>query len=318
LNKALRTEDVELLYTFRSFIIDLCTAIENENQHLKDEGILKLDRGTQIPTEELEKLKENIGQIISTNGFLSTSRNRNVSIRFARSNHSNKNFLGVLFEIQVDPSIKSISFADIKHQSLIKSEEEILFNLNSLFKIHSIDFDKTLQLWKIQLNTTDEGREKVEQHLQLAKHEMEDYSPMIYFGRLLLNQLGQVDQARKYFEMLLKSLPSDHPPIAGSLNNIGLIYRRKGNYDLALDYYQQALKMKGNLSSDENLHKAAVIENIGLVHMDKDNFDKALNHLYSALEIYKRLLPDPHAYIAQCLGEIGLIYQKKRSSGCCY
>jgi tetratricopeptide (TPR) repeat protein len=244
LNKALRTEDVELLYTFRSFIIDLCEAIENENQHLKDEGILKLYRGTQIPAEELEKLKENIGQIISTNGFLSTSRNRNVSIQFARSNHLNKNFQGVLFEIQVDTSIKSISFADVKHQSLIKGEEEILFNLNSLFKIHSVDFDKTLQLWKIQLNTTDEGTEKVEQHLQLAKHEMEDYSPMIYFGRLLLNQLGQVDQAKKYFEMLLKSIPSDHPDIGSVYNNIGNVYDMKGELNLALQNYQIGYELR--------------------------------------------------------------------------
>jgi hypothetical protein len=86
LNKALRIEDIELLYTFRFFIIDLCAAIENDNHNLKTKGILTLYRGTQIPMEELQKLKENVGKIISTNGFLSTSRNMNVSLRFADPN----------------------------------------------------------------------------------------------------------------------------------------------------------------------------------------------------------------------------------------
>ncbi|CAF1136741.1 unnamed protein product [Adineta steineri] len=40
LNKALRTEDIELLFTFRFFIIDLCSAIEQENQLLKTKETL--------------------------------------------------------------------------------------------------------------------------------------------------------------------------------------------------------------------------------------------------------------------------------------
>jgi hypothetical protein len=118
-----------------------------------------------------------------------------------------------LFEIHVDPSLKSISFADIENESLIKTEEEIIFNRNSIFKIHSVQFDSRLKLWKIQLNTTDEESQKVQGYLKLAKQQMEVYSPIIYFGRLLLDELGQVDRAKEYFEMLLKSLPSDHPDI---------------------------------------------------------------------------------------------------------
>jgi len=56
------------------------------------------------------ELKKNIDQIISTNRFLSTSRNENISIEFARSNHLNKDFEGILFKIDDDPSLKLISF----------------------------------------------------------------------------------------------------------------------------------------------------------------------------------------------------------------
>jgi hypothetical protein len=206
LNKALRTEDIELLYTFRFFIIDLCAAIEDESHHLKDKDILKLYRGTQIPMDELQKLKENIDKIISTNGFLSTSRNLNVSLQFAQPNSVTNGFVSVLFEIQADPLLKTVIFADIAHKGRIEGEEEVLFNLNSFFKIRSVYFDSTLDLWKVQLHATDEGLEKVEEYLKLSKQEMEECSPIIYFGRLLIVELGQVDRAGKYFNILLKSL----------------------------------------------------------------------------------------------------------------
>ena len=85
---------------FDFFIIDLCACIEEDSQNLKDQGILTLYRGTQIPTGELRKLKDNVGKIISTNGYLSTSRNINVSLRFTFPNSLMTGFEPVLFEIQ--------------------------------------------------------------------------------------------------------------------------------------------------------------------------------------------------------------------------
>ncbi|CAF3681048.1 unnamed protein product [Rotaria sp. Silwood1] len=125
-------------------------SIEREKQSMGDKTILTVYRGTQIPKEELQKLKENIG-------------------------------------------------------------EEVLFNVNSLFKIHSINFDSTLGLRKVEFNTTEE-------YLKLAESQIQDYIPIIYFGRLLMYELGQVDRAENYFNMLLKSLPSDHPHIASVYN----------------------------------------------------------------------------------------------------
>ncbi|CAF4414072.1 unnamed protein product, partial [Adineta steineri] len=124
LNKALRTEDIELLFTFRFFIIDLCSAIEQEHQLLKNKGTLTLYRGTQIPNEELEKIKENIGKTISTNGFLSTSRNINVSLAFIHNNPPLNDFTSVLFEIKANPLLKTVIFADVRNKSRRKGEEE--------------------------------------------------------------------------------------------------------------------------------------------------------------------------------------------------
>ena len=92
INKALRTEDIEVLHTFRFFIIDLCANLAEKHKEMLD---LDIDlppvvyRGTQMTREDIDSLKENEGCLIATNGFLSTSRNYEVAKMFAGSGKTN-------------------------------------------------------------------------------------------------------------------------------------------------------------------------------------------------------------------------------------
>ncbi|CAF1110512.1 unnamed protein product [Didymodactylos carnosus] len=54
---------------------------------------------------------------VSTNGFLSTSRNKNVVELFAAN---------VLFHIQIDTSLNNIIYAAISRLSAVPDEEEVL------------------------------------------------------------------------------------------------------------------------------------------------------------------------------------------------
>ncbi|CAF1009498.1 unnamed protein product [Adineta steineri] len=307
----LRTEDIELLFTFRFFIIDLCSVIEEENQFLKNNGTLTLYRGTQIPIEELEKIKKNIGKTVSTNGFLSTSRNKNVSFAFIPINTQLNDFALVLFEIKADPLLKTVVFADVGNKSRIKSEEEVLFNLNSLFKIVSVRFNPKLNIWKVQLNATDEGAEKVEEYLSLSKQQMEEYTPLIYFGRLLMYDLGQVDRAGKYFNMLLKSLPHDHPDIAAVYNNIGIVHDERKELNLALKNYEIAYEIRRKQLPSNHPHIAGSLGNIGLIYQKKGDFNTALDYLQQTLTIFENLYPGKNLQKARTIDGIGRVYTDK-------
>ena len=72
-NKALRAEDIEQLYTFRFFIGDLSDSLAREHEKIlsSEERILTLYRGAKLDREEFDKLKQNQGRLISTNGNLS-------------------------------------------------------------------------------------------------------------------------------------------------------------------------------------------------------------------------------------------------------
>ncbi|CAF0948433.1 unnamed protein product [Adineta steineri] len=311
LNKALRTEDIELLFTFRFFIIDLCSVIEKENQLLKNNGTLTLYRGTQIRKEEFEKIKENIGKIFSINGFLSTSRNINVSLQFINNNKKLNDFTSVLFEIKANPLLKAVIFADVGNKSGKEDEEEVLFNINSLFKIVSVCFDSKLTVWKVELNATDEGAEKVEEYLSLPEQQMEEYTPLIHLGRLLLNELGQVGRAGKYFNMLLKSLPQDHPDIAAVYNNIGIVHKRRDELNLALKNLEIAYEIRRKQLPSNHPHIAGSLNNIGLVYKEKGDFNTALDYFQQALRIFENLYPDNNLQKGKAIEIVGRVYREK-------
>ena len=212
-NRALRTEDIELLYSFRFFIVDLCIELEKENEKLKNNGTIKLYRGQIISNEEFEKLEQSIGVLISTNGFFSTSRNINISLSFVHSCDKNA-CKSVLFQINADPSLNSVIFADIAKLGSLPHEEEVLFSLNSLFKIEQIHFDSILDLWIIEMTATNEGTDKINQYLKWIQTELDCHNPLVYFGRLLWNELGQINKAFNYFQILITAMTDDHPDVS--------------------------------------------------------------------------------------------------------
>ncbi|CAF1321851.1 unnamed protein product [Adineta ricciae] len=110
LNKALRVQNIDLLFLFRFFIRD----IERElNQHRCLTSLL-LYRGQLMSNKELQVLKDSIGQLISMNSFLSTSINRSLATFYLGESTVNDDLQKVLFEIDADCTRQGVKpFANI-------------------------------------------------------------------------------------------------------------------------------------------------------------------------------------------------------------
>jgi hypothetical protein len=127
-NKALRTEDVELLYTFRYYIQDLCKrlAIEHETYLTKESNqpIVTLYRGLKLTKDELNRFQSNVDSLISTNGFLSTTRNYDLALEFAlKTSKRSVDVLPTLFIIQADKYLNDVIFADISSLFIRKKKK---------------------------------------------------------------------------------------------------------------------------------------------------------------------------------------------------
>ncbi len=98
MNRALRLQDLEILFCIRFFITDLYSQLKNEYKQL----IAQVYRGQAISVEELNLIRDNIGQFLSMNSFLSTSVNRQVSMSFAKQITITSELTRILFEFQID------------------------------------------------------------------------------------------------------------------------------------------------------------------------------------------------------------------------
>ncbi|CAF1009461.1 unnamed protein product [Rotaria sordida] len=352
INKALRTEDLDQLQTFRFFIGDLSQSLSYEHQKIlsSDETILTVYRGTKLNEDEFEKLKENQGKIITTNGYLSTSRHRQSAINFLMKPTKRTGVIPLLFQIQchIQHIGKSIIYADIAKFSDYPDEEEVLFDLNAAFRLDSIEKEGYIQVIKMTLSN--EGEKITRNYIELTQKETEEMSVAIVFGRLMYN-LGQYEKSQKYFQELLNnpngedipwiqynigrvlqfkgqwneareyyqqayhrmidSIPPRIKDAAHVINSIGIMLYQHGKYNQALDYHQQVLKIYDKLYPAGHVDVTRTLNNIGCILNDQGNYDQALDYHHRALEMREKCYPFGHVDIARTLNSIAVVFKNQ-------
>ncbi|MFT5777583.1 MAG: serine phosphatase RsbU (regulator of sigma subunit) [Crocinitomicaceae bacterium] len=74
--------------------------------------------------------------------------------------------------------------------------------------------------------------------------------------------------------------------LAGSLNNVGIIYKDQGNNAMALEYFERSLKIKREIDDLNGI--ANSLGNLGSVNLIERNYDKALGLFNRGLAIHLR------------------------------
>jgi hypothetical protein len=176
LNKALREQDIDTLYSLRYFIKDLHLQLKERHasqQHTptttgtgevttsddSDSVIETVYRGQLMSNEEFDKrIQNNKGGFFSVSGFLSTTMHQTLARVYA-GDSSNKvalNEQSVLFQIDIKKSVNKFPYANISKESVFEDDEsEILFTMGSVFRIHSITLNDQ-GVWMVKLLLTGE------------------------------------------------------------------------------------------------------------------------------------------------------------------
>ncbi|CAF1615986.1 unnamed protein product [Rotaria sp. Silwood1] len=306
INKALRSEDLDQLFTFRFFIGDLSQNLAHEHQKIfsSNKTILTVYRGTTLDEKEFEKLKENQGNIISTNGYLSTSRLRQQAINFAMKSTKRADVISVLFQIQchIQDIGKSVIYADIAQFSDYPNEDEVLFDLIAAFRLDAIEKQGSIQV--INMSLSNEGEKITKDYIDLTQKETEEKSVAIVFGRLMCN-LGQYDQSQNYFQELLKEPNGED--IAWIEFNIGQALDYKGQWEQATIYYDRAYQRMTSATPVRIKDSAQVMKNIGGIFYRQGKYDEVLNFHQRVLKIREEFCSSDYAAVDQSLNYIGLL-----------
>ncbi|CAF1145895.1 unnamed protein product [Didymodactylos carnosus] len=180
---------------------DYIILILSESDELKEylcRITITLYRGLKLSDDEIEKLKNNIDNLISTNGFLSTSKSIGIACAFATN---------VLFEIKVNTEVENIIFAHISEYSMIKGEGEVLFDLGTTFRITNVEYNDNIKLWIVSMiDDVDEGFNIIKDYIKMKKQKMNEImtGKISFSSGWLLIEMGQYTKAIYYFENLLQ------------------------------------------------------------------------------------------------------------------
>jgi tetratricopeptide (TPR) repeat protein len=129
-----------------------------------------------------------------------------------------------------------------------------------------------------------------------------------------LNFLGDYNRAILFAERTLstreKILGSDHPDIALSLNNLGILFQKMGNLLEAKLCFERALVIRENTLEPDHPHTALSLNNLGGILQEMGDHVAARLHYERALAINEKILGPDNPKTASILNNLGHLLQK--------
>ncbi|MFW9915265.1 MAG: tetratricopeptide repeat protein [Candidatus Thorarchaeota archaeon] len=132
---------------------------------------------------------------------------------------------------------------------------------------------------------------------------------LLHFKGCFYQQKGEFDVALKYFQesLALCDEIGSKSDISLAQNGIGTTYWRKGELDKALKYFQTSLALRQEVGNKQDI--AGSLNNIGNIHWQRGDLDQALECYQESLALREEVGNKQH--IAMSLNNIGNIYDAK-------
>ncbi|CAF1013513.1 unnamed protein product [Rotaria sordida] len=310
LNKALRVQNIDVLFLLRFFIFDV------QQQLIKNQCSqpTRLYRAQLLTNDEVQLMKRAIGGFLMINTFLSTTIDREVSLSYLDTMDSSDeiDMQRVLFEIDADPRINSMKpFANIIWLSYCFGQQEVLMMIGSIFQIIEIQHDEN-QPCIIRLILCSENSQDLKNALRYINKEYDGKEIDLFsFGQVLCD-MGNFDDAKKFYLRVLDDLPTNDQDLATCYRALGNVAADKGDCDLSLAWYEKLHELLARTLQSDDVRLADSHNIIGNIYWKKEDFKHALDSYNKALVIYKRIYDENHLIIAECLNRIGAVYEKEK------
>ncbi|CAF4351719.1 unnamed protein product [Rotaria sp. Silwood2] len=307
LNKALRVQNTELLLLFRFVIHDIFQQLKKH----QCQNSVRVYRYQSMYADELNTIKQSIGQLISINSFFSTTADRDVALKFSNHSMISNDLHRILFDITADPHVvKSKPFADISLLSYFKQESEILFMVGCIFRLTNIYRDDNEQIWIIQMQlaeVNDNELKKLFDELKADYGGGENEVDLKSVGDVL-QHMGKYDSAEKIYIDLSQKYSSDDTSYSQLCFSFGMLYKERKNFDRSLHWFQIALERKIRTGPSDLIYIGGLHCCIGNIHLEKNDFNEAMKCYNKGMDCYNRANATNHPDMASWYHGVARIY----------
>jgi len=105
---------------------------------------------------------------------------------------------------------------------------------------------------------------------------------------------------------------ADHPSTAAILDNLGVAYKSKGEYNQAIKCCERALKISEAKLGKDHPETATAINNLGGAYYFKGEYDQSIKYYDRALEIRESKLGKDHPSTAKTRNNLDYSYKAKK------
>ncbi|CAF2642409.1 unnamed protein product [Rotaria sp. Silwood2] len=311
LNKALRVQNTELLLLLRFVIHDIYQELKKH----QCQNPVRVYRYQTMYADELNTIKQSIGQFISINSFFSTTADRDVALKFSNHSMISNDLHRILFDIKADPRIaKSKPFADISSLSYFSQESEILFMIGCIFRLTSIYWDDNEQIWIIQMLLAEDDDNNLKTLFNQLKAEYgggEEEVDLKSFGDVL-QHMGKYDSAEKIYYGLRKKYSNNDSSYSQLCFSFGMLNKERKDFDRSLQWFQKALSKKIRTNPNDLVYIGGLHSCIANIHTEKHDFNEAMECYNKAMDCYKRANATNHPDMASWYHGVARIYSARK------
>jgi tetratricopeptide (TPR) repeat protein len=300
MNKALRVQDFDMLFAFRFFITDIARQMQSEYEKFirtsDSRNIIRVYRGQVIGIDELELMKNSVGEFLSMNSFLSTSGDRSTALHFVQLTPVTDGIQRIIFEIEIDPRLQTKAFATVTSISYFENEDEVLIMLGALFRIEKVVEDKKDRIWVARVSLASEDDYHLKETFSYMKQMIGDDTDLDSLGKIL-HEMGEYEQSEKCYERMMHDL---QVRTADCHMGLGKAMDWQEQCQPALSHYEQAMKIRKEAFSPEHESVGEVYSYIGGVQWQLlEDYEQALINLKKAMEIQEKTLPSDSLALAR-------------------
>ena len=151
--------------------------------------------------------------------------------------------IGVLFVMTIDPAQSTTPFASIKNVSYFKDEDEVLFAMQTVFRIDNIIFiNENSGMFQIELTLTNDNDKDLRQFTNYIPQASSPDSNEWYRLCSVLYDMGQFDKSEEVYQILLEQTTNanEKGPIYGQLE---LAKQKQGEYKEAITFYETVVEI---------------------------------------------------------------------------
>ncbi|MBO1223486.1 MAG: toll/interleukin-1 receptor domain-containing protein [Candidatus Scalindua sediminis] len=114
---------------------------------------------------------------------------------------------------------------------------------------------------------------------------------------------------------ILNSILALDPEHATTLNDLGEVWREKGEYDKAIKYHEKALESYLKNFGEEHPDVAIIWNNLGCDCLLKGKYDKAIEYYEKSLKSYLKNFGEEHQHVAVSWNNLGEVWRQKNECG---